>query len=124
MDLLGIRIQEGDYGTGNMGDRVICLQVHGDAAVSGCYFIYLFFSSGSIYFFFFGLGQGIVQETLAFSQVPHFNVGGSLHLVVNNQVGFVSITYITYKNIYNITNYVLGRIHNTCRSWSFFSLLQ
>jgi probable 2-oxoglutarate dehydrogenase E1 component DHKTD1 len=93
---LGIRIQEGDYGTGNMGDRVICLQVHGDAAVSGCYFILFFFSSGSICFFFC-LGQGIVQETLAFSQVPHFNVGGSLHLVVNNQVGFVSITYITYS---------------------------
>nr|CAH0103087.1 unnamed protein product [Daphnia galeata] len=63
------KIQEGDYGTGNMGDRVICLQVHGDAAVSG---------------------QGIVQETLAFSQVPHFNVGGSLHLVVNNQVGYTT----------------------------------
>ena len=31
-------------------------------------------------------GQGVVQETLSFSQVPHFNVGGSLHLVVNNQV--------------------------------------
>ena len=32
------------------------------------------------------LGQGVVQETLSFSQVPHFNIGGSLHLVVNNQV--------------------------------------
>ena len=50
-------------------DYVICLQVHGDAAVSG---------------------QGVVQETLAFSQVPHFNVGGSLHLVVNNQVGYTT----------------------------------
>ena len=51
MDLLGIRIQEGDYGTGNMGDRVICLQVHGDAAVSGCYFIYLFFLLAQFVFF-------------------------------------------------------------------------
>ncbi|KAI9563198.1 hypothetical protein GHT06_010655 [Daphnia sinensis] len=63
------RIQEGDYGSGNMGDRVICLQVHGDAAISG---------------------QGVVQETLAFSQVPHFTVGGSLHLIVNNQVGYTT----------------------------------
>jgi probable 2-oxoglutarate dehydrogenase E1 component DHKTD1 len=31
-----------------------------------------------------------VQETLAFSQVPHFNVGGSLHLIVNNQVGYTT----------------------------------
>lgn len=36
------------------------------------------------------LGQGIVQETLSFSQVPHFDVGGSLHLVVNNQVGYTT----------------------------------
>ena len=63
------RIQEGDYGSGVMGDRVVCLQVHGDAAVAG---------------------QGIVQETLSFSTVPHFNVGGSLHLVVNNQVGYTT----------------------------------
>ena len=32
----------------------------------------------------------MVQETLAFSQVPHFSVGGSLHLVVNNQVGYTT----------------------------------
>lgn len=52
MDLLGTRIQEGDYGTGNMGDRVICLQVHGDAAVSGCYFILFFFLLAQYFFFF------------------------------------------------------------------------
>ncbi len=30
--------------------------------------------------------QGINQETLQLSRLPHFDVGGSLHFVVNNQV--------------------------------------
>ena len=30
--------------------------------------------------------QGINQETIQLSKVPHFDVGGSLHFVVNNQV--------------------------------------
>lgn len=42
-------------------------QVHGDAAMSG---------------------QGVIQETLALSQLPGFRSGGSVHLVVNNQVPF------------------------------------
>uniref|UniRef100_A0A2P2I2R9 2-oxoglutarate dehydrogenase E1 component DHKTD1 n=1 Tax=Hirondellea gigas TaxID=1518452 RepID=A0A2P2I2R9_9CRUS len=47
----------------------VCMQVHGDAAVRG---------------------QGIVQETLALTSVPHFDVGGSLHVIVNNQIGFTT----------------------------------
>lgn len=35
-------------------------------------------------------GQGLNQEMLAFTRVPHFNVGGSVHLVVNNQLGFTT----------------------------------
>lgn len=35
-------------------------------------------------------GQGINQETLNMTTVPHFEVGGSIHLVVNNQVGFTT----------------------------------
>ena len=34
--------------------------------------------------------QGIVPETLTLSQVPHFRVGGSIHLLVNNQLGFTT----------------------------------
>lgn len=30
------------------------------------------------------------QESLQLSQVPHFEVGGSVHLVVNNQLGFTT----------------------------------
>lgn len=42
--------------------------MHGDAALSG---------------------QGVIQETLALSAVPHFNIGGSLHVAINNQVCIV-----------------------------------
>jgi probable 2-oxoglutarate dehydrogenase E1 component DHKTD1 len=44
-------------------------QVHGDAALCG---------------------QGINQETLGFAYVPHFRVGGSIHLVINNQLGYTT----------------------------------
>ena len=60
---------KGDYGSGWMGDDVFCVQVHGDAALAG---------------------QGINQETLQIANVPHYSVGGSLHLVINNQVGFTT----------------------------------
>lgn len=45
------------------------LQVHGDASFSG---------------------QGIVPETFTLSNLPHFRVGGSIHLIVNNQVGYTT----------------------------------
>jgi 2-oxoglutarate dehydrogenase E1 component len=49
------------------GDRVVPILIHGDAAFAG---------------------QGVVMETLQLSQARGFYTGGTLHLVVNNQVGF------------------------------------
>ncbi|KAI9478279.1 MAG: oxoglutarate dehydrogenase, E1 component [Benjaminiella poitrasii] len=53
----------------NLGDRVMCVQIHGDAAFSG---------------------QGIVMESLGLSNLPHYSLGGSIHIVVNNQLGYTT----------------------------------
>ncbi|GAA6023910.1 hypothetical protein JCM10207_009271 [Rhodosporidiobolus poonsookiae] len=52
-----------------LGDKVLSLSIHGDAA--------------------FG-GQGVVAEAFNASNLPHFNVGGTVHLVTNNQIGYTT----------------------------------
>ena len=64
-----MRAGRGQYGSERVGEGALCVQVHGDGALAG---------------------QGVNQETLQLSQVPHYAVGGSLHLVVNNQVAFTA----------------------------------
>ena len=65
-----------------MHQRGMAILIHGDAAFAG---------------------EGVVQETLNLSNLKAYAVGGALHVIVNNQLGFTTNPY-QYTSTYYCTD--------------------
>ncbi len=70
------QIQRGDAQSG----AVLPLLLHGDAAFAG---------------------QGIIAETFMISELPGYRVGGTIHIVINNQIGFTTMPKFSRSGPYS-----------------------
>ncbi len=74
-----VRARQDEAGDTQRRSSVMAILMHGDAAFAG---------------------QGLVYETLAMSQLIGYRTGGTVHLVVNNQIGFTTVPAHAYSGLY------------------------
>ncbi len=74
-----VRARQDRIGDTRLRRSVMGIMMHGDAAFAG---------------------QGLVYETLAMSQLIGYRTGGTIHLIVNNQIGFTTTPAHAYSGLY------------------------
>ena len=74
-----VRARQDRSGDTKTRKSVMAILMHGDAAFAG---------------------QGLVYETLAMSQLIGYRTGGTIHLVVNNQIGFTTVPAHAFSGLY------------------------